>query len=397
MSQVKKSSWLFLLFILAAIAVTGWQVVERFDQLASQSAGKKDQTKQPVPVETARVERGDIDRVRSFSGTFEARSEFVVAPKIDGRIERLTVDVADPVRRGQVVARLDNDEFVQAEKQAQAEVAVAEANLAEARSLATIADREMDRIERLRKQGISSESQSDVAHAEQLARKAHVEVSKAQITRARAAQEAARIRLGYTEIRADWNAGADTRIVAERFVDEGETVSASTPLLHIVELDPIKAVIHVSEKDYSFFKPGQVATLRTDAFPDRRFEARIDRIAPVFIENTRQARIELLADNADLALKPGMFTLVDVVLQQARDVLLIPHQALVKRDDGFGVFVVSPDAGSVRWEAVTTAIEQHGKIQIEGALKAGDQVVTLGQQLLKDGSKVRISNDQTPS
>jgi RND family efflux transporter MFP subunit len=397
MSQVKQSSWLFLLLLIAITGVTGWQVAERYTEVTSPSASKKDKTKQPVPVEIARVTRGDIDRVRSFSGTLEARAEFVVAPKVDGRIERLTLDVADGVQRGQIVAHLDNAEFIQDEKQAEAELAVAEANLAEARSLAAIADREMARIERLREQGISSESQRDAAHAEQLARQAHVEVSKAEIARARAALESARIRLGYSAIRADWNAGADSRIVAERFVDEGETVSANTPLLHIVELDPIKAVIHVSEKDYGFFESGQNASLRTDAFPGLEFDARIERIAPVFLQNTRQARIELLSDNPDLRLKPGMFALVEVILERARDVLLIPHQALVKREDQFGVFVLSEDNKKVRWALVRTAIEQGGRIQVEGAIDAGDRVVTLGQQLLKDGSNVRVTNADATS
>ena len=101
--------------------------------------------------------------MRTFSGSLQAHAEFVVAPKVSGRVERLDVDLADSVTRGQLVARLDNDEYVQALRQAQADLAVAKANLAEAESLLKIAQRELQRIDKLRQRGVSSESQVDTA------------------------------------------------------------------------------------------------------------------------------------------------------------------------------------------------------------------------------------------
>ena len=101
--------------------------------------------------------------------------------------------------------------------------------------------------------------------------------------RAEASLETANIRLGYTRITAGWSGGDDQRVVAERYVDEGETVSANTPLLRIVELDPITGVIFVTERDYARLQPGQeVLLLTTDAYPGEDFQGRIERIAPVF-------------------------------------------------------------------------------------------------------------------
>jgi RND family efflux transporter MFP subunit len=228
------------------------------------------------------ITHGPITLRRTFNGTLEARAEFMVAPKVGGRIEKLAVNLADTVTRGQVVAELDNDEFVQAVAQAKADLAVARANLVEAKSALERADREFERIKILKKRGVASESQYDTSLAEQSAKQAQLEVAGAQVTRAEAQLETANIWLGYTKVTADWTGGEDKRVVAERYVDEGHTVTANTPLLLIVELEPITGIIHVTEKEYARLRPGQTARLTTDAFPGEEFVGRIDRISPVF-------------------------------------------------------------------------------------------------------------------
>jgi RND family efflux transporter MFP subunit len=348
----------------------------------------------PVPVELALVERGALARRRTLTGTLEPQAEQVIAPKIAGRIDEIGVDLADRVERGQVVVRLDNDEYLQAVAQAEADLAVAEANLAEAQSLLAIAERELTRIDQLSDRGVSSESQRDIAKADQLAKQALVAVTGAQVTRARAALAAARIRLGYTEVAADWRGGNDARVVAERFVEEGETVAANEELFRIIELDPITAVIHVTERDYALLSDGQAAELRTDAFPGRVFEARVARIAPVFRETTRQARVELTVDNRDLRLKPGMFVRASVVLDQAADAIVVPEPALTTRDGREGLFVLAPDGARVDWRPVQVGIRDGQRAQVlDGGELAGQRVVTLGQQLLDDGSAVLLPAD----
>lgn len=343
----------------------------------------------PVPVEVMPVERGLIELGRTFSGTLEARAEFVVAPKVSGRIERLMVNIADPVERGQLVAELDSDEYVQAVAQAQADLAVAQANAAEARNALEIAGRELKRIETLRQRGVASESQLDAVRARELASQSALEVAEAQVVRAKSALVTARIRLGYTQISADWSGGSDRRVVAERYVDEGETVSANTRLLRIVELDPITGVIFVTERDYARLQPGQEVLLTTDAYPGERFAGRIERVAPVFREATRQARVELNIANPEQHLKPGMFIRTTVVLARETEAVILPARALVKRDGRTGVFQVSADGQSVRWREVTTGIRDGDRVEILDGDLAG-QVVTLGQQLLEDGSPITI-------
>lgn len=343
-----------------------------------------------VAVEAAAIEQGPIALRRTFTGTLEPLAEQVIAPKIAGRIESLDVDLADPVRRGQVIARLDDHERVQGVAQAEADLAVAEANLREAESLLGIAERELERVEALSDRGLGSESQRDLAKAEQLAKAAHVAVTRAQARSARAALAAARIRLGYTEVAADWRGGGDERVVAERHVDEGETVAANEPLFRVVALDPLKAVCSVSERDYARLAVGQEAALRTDAFPGETFTGEITRIAPVFRETTRQARVELTVPNPDQRLKPGMFVRATVVLERVAEASIVPQPALTTRDGQTGLFVLDADGGSVRWQPVRVGLRDQQRVQVSGADLRGARIVTLGQQLLEDGSPIRL-------
>jgi RND family efflux transporter MFP subunit len=303
------------------------------------------------------------------------------------------VNIADTVMRGQVVAELDNDEYVQAVAQARADLAVAGANRSEAKSALEIANREFKRTESLLKRGIASDSEFDAASQDQLAKQAQLKVAAAQVTKAESSLETANIRLGYTKVTAGWTGGDEHRVVAERFVDEGQTVAANAPLLSIVELDPIVGVVYVTERDYAHLKPGQLVSLTTDAYPDEHFTGRIDRIAPVFRKSSRQARIEMTIDNPQHRLKPGMFIRATVILIQVSDATIIPEQALTIRDDRNGVFIVSEDGRSVVWREVKVGIREDGRIQVEGEGLSG-RVVILGQQLVNDGSPISVPAEQ---
>ncbi|MFP4225530.1 MAG: efflux RND transporter periplasmic adaptor subunit [Desulfobacterales bacterium] len=384
--------WLLAVILILAAALA-WAVFARLQE--HKGAGRTRGEAGPIPVEAADIKRGPIELRRTFSGALKSTAVFNVAPEVSGRVEHLAVDLADPVSRGQVVARLDNDEYVQAVAQAEAELAVAEANQSEARSALEIAERELKRTETLRERGVASESQLDAARAEQLAARAKLEVAGAQVTKAQASLETARIRLGYTSVTADWSGGDEQRLVAERFVDEGDTVSANTPLLTIIELNPITGVIFVTEKDYARISPGQPATLFTEAFAGEAFSGRVSRIAPVFKESTRQARVELTVENPGHRLKPGMFIRVLVILDRIEDAVIVPETALTTRGDRNGLFLIDKANQTAVWREVQTGIRDGEQIQIKDADISG-RVVVLGQQMIADGSPVRIAGEQNP-
>lgn len=380
--------WIVGLVMLGLLIGVGWAVAHRLSEAGAEGAGTRPKKKIP-PVAVAPIERGRIELRRVYSGTLEARAQFVVAPKVGGRIEKLTVDLSDPVQRGQVIAELDDAEYVQAIEQAKADLAVAEANITEAANALTIAQRELERVTQLKQRGVASESQLDTVKADELSKAAAVKVAAAQAERARAALEAAKIRLGYTRVTANWSDSDNQRIVAERFVDAGETVSANAPLMTIVDLTPITGVFYATEKDYARLKVGQPATLTTDAYADRVFRGKITRIAPVFRETSRQARVELEIDNEDHDLKPGMFIRAALTLEVAEDATIVPVEALVLRDGSDGLFVLNADGRTVQWRPVRVGITEGDRVQVAGEGLSG-RVVTLGQQLIGDGSEVTI-------
>ncbi len=379
--------WIAGLVSIALLGTLSWAVVRQLQTQQSQAVRQNQSLVAPVSV--APVVQSRIAMQRVYSGTLEARARFVVAPKVGGRIVKLTVDLADPVQQGQVVAQLDDAEFVQSVEQAKADLAVAEANIAEATNANIIAERELQRILTLRERGVASDSQLDTVKANQLAKSAAVMVAKAQAQRARSSLASANIRLGYTRVTASWSGADMQRVVAERNVDAGETVTANTPLMTIVDLHPIIGVIFATEKDYAGLVVGQKVSLSTDTYPDRAFEGHIHRIAPVFDALSRQARIELTIDNQDHVLKPGMFIRAQITLKVEESATIVPADALTLRDGVDGVFLLNEKEQTVFWCPVQIGIRNGDQVQVKGEGIQG-QVVTLGQQLIEDGAKVTI-------
>lgn len=376
--------------LILIVGILAWAVLNRLTE--DGNAAPRRDGPAPAAVEAVPITHGPVALRRTFSGALEATAAFRVAPKAGGRVKRIDVDISDDVTPGQVVAQLDDDELVQAVNAAEADLAVARATLAEAESGLEIAGRSLRRSESLRKQRVISASEFDTAKAEHLGKAARLDVAKAQVTRAEAALQSARIRLGYAQVAADWTGGDDHRVVAERFVDEGQTVAANDPLLTIVEIDPITGVFFVTERDYGRLKEGQPVDLATDAYPGETFQGRITRIAPVFKETTRQARVELTVENNRGRLKPGMFIRAAVVLDQVADAILVPEAALTTRNDETGVFLLAEDGRSVTWRPITPGIREGDRVQIVGDDLSG-RVVTLGQQLVDDGSPVVLPGD----
>lgn len=356
----------------------------------SGESGKPSSARGPTPVEVAPVTQGLIRSIRTFSGNLEASATFTVSPKVTGRVESISVDIGDAVKRGDVLVILDAAEFEQALAQAEANRLVAKANLAQAKSLLEITQRAMERAEALRTRGVTSDAELDAAKSDFLAKEAGVAVYAAQLSRVEAELESARIRLGYTRVQALWSGEDSQSLVAERYVDEGQTVAVNSALLKIVEVGSLSGVFFVTEKDYANLKAGQVVTLITDAYPDETFPSTIARIAPVFQESSRQARVELTVPNADGKLKPGMFIRANVEVDRVENATIIPHDAIVKRDNVFGVFQVSSDRQSATWSPVTIGIREGQLVEVSGNAIEGE-VITLGQQLIDDGAAIRIA------
>jgi len=378
---------LLSLLVVPIVVMAGWQLYQRVTGL--KITKKPGRSTVSVAVETKPVRKGLIYDVGVFTGSLEPKSQFVVAPKVAGWLRELLVDVGDPVNRNQVIAVLDDEEFAQHVEQARAELQVATANAANCASDLDIAKREYERAKALREKQIASASELDVAEASFNACQTRYKVSLAQVAQQDAALKTALVRLSYTKVQAFWEEGDQTRVVGERFVDEGALLQVNQPIVSILQNNPLTAVVYVIERDYPKVMIGQQAVVTTDAYPDRTFTGGITRIAPLLKESSRQARMEVEVPNPDLTLKPGMFVRARVEFAKHENATLIPLPALVRRDDKEGVFIADPQNLKARFVSVTTGIIGDEMVEITKPEISG-LVVTLGNHLLEDGSDITL-------
>lgn len=377
-----------ILIAVACIIVgfIGWQVIKKI--IESNKGAGLDRTAAPVAVEVVAVRKGTIRDSGNYSGTLTPKSQFVVAPKISGRLERLLVDIGDRVSRNQLIAVLDDEEYNQQVRQAEADLLVAQANLEESRSSLDVARRELERVQELHKKGISADSELDAAKGTYATQEARFKVAQAQVANRQAALEAAKVRLSYTKITASWEEGADSRVVGERFVYEGAMLTANAPILSILEIDPLLAIIHITDKDYFRLKTGQKALISSDALPNQSATGEIVRIAPLLKETSREARVEIEFPNADGLFKPGMFINVQIEFATHEGVTVVPVSSVVKRDNRQGIFLADIENEVVKFVPVEVGISTSELAEITEPAVFSGYVVTLGQHLLADGSPI---------
>jgi multidrug efflux pump subunit AcrA (membrane-fusion protein) len=192
--------WIFMVVAAAILAAVGWRLLQR----ASSTPKTRPSGKMAVAVEVAEVKRTTLVEEKIFTGSLYPFSQFIVAPKIAGRLERLHVKIGDKVSRNQLIAELESDEYLRQVDQARAELDVAKATLAESKSALAVAARELERVRTLRQKRIASESELDAAEAQFTAQEARNRVAAAQVVQKEAALKAAEVRLSYTRIRASW-------------------------------------------------------------------------------------------------------------------------------------------------------------------------------------------------
>ncbi|MBK1733915.1 hypothetical protein CKO15_01190 [Halorhodospira abdelmalekii] len=386
----------------------------------SESGPSRERGAPAVAVEVGTIERRDLVDIRRLDGSLEARVRYDVAAKVGGELRSLPVRIGDVVERGALLARLDRREIEQEVAQADAELAVARADLAEAQAVLERSRRDLARVEELRERQIATRAELEAAEAQVTIDESREQLAHARIAQRQAALSAANIRLAFTEVRADWEADeGEARVVAERFVDPGATVSANEPLLSLLDLSELRAVVHVPERDYGRLAAGQRAQLQVAAHPERHFEAEIERIAPLFRAGTRQARVELQVPNPEGVLRPGMFARIAVTVGRAEDVVTVPDAALSRRGGETVIFLIEEgdsanetaadttdaddgdDAAETappraRRVAVTTGLRADGRTAVvphDESIELRGRVVTVGQHLIGDEAKVEIVGD----
>ncbi|MDZ7265271.1 MAG: efflux RND transporter periplasmic adaptor subunit [candidate division KSB1 bacterium] len=262
-----------------------------------------------------KITRGDLINTVSSTGTINAVSTVEVGTQVSGIIDKLYVDFNDQVKKGQLLAVLDTVLLKTALMDAQA-------NLEKAKAMLEQAQADYNRNLPLFEKGLISE-------AEFLPIKIQLKTQKANLTSAQAAFERAQRNLKYAFIHSPING-----TVIQRNVEEGQTVAASfqAPVLFIIAEDLSKMEIHaqVDESDIGMIKTGQRVTFTVQAYPDKTFHGTVRqiRLQPTTIQNVVNYTVVIDAANNENLLLPGMTATVDFIVEERKNVLLVPNAAL---------------------------------------------------------------------
>lgn len=279
--------------------------------------------------ETVKVEKGRIAAKVTATGTLSALVTVQVGSQVSGRIQQLFVDFNSPVKKGQLIAKIDPQLFEAAVEQARANSVAAQGNLSKAQAQAIDAERQYRRARALGERQLIAQADVDTAQTNSDAAAAAVEAAKGSVAQAKANLHQTEINLAYTNIISPTNG-----VVISRNVDVGQTVAASlqAPILFMIAEDLAKMQVDtsVAEADVGKLKAQMAATFTVDAYPSERFTGTVRQIrnAPQTVQNVVTYDAVIDVDNAELKLKPGMTANVTFIYAERDGAVRIPNAAL---------------------------------------------------------------------
>jgi len=366
-----------------------------------------------VPVAMGAVSKGRLERGSIVSGKVAGAMEVNLVPKMAGKVAAVTVDVGSQVRAGQVVVRLEASELAaavaqaeaalaaarSAREQAQADLARTEAALEQARTSFDLAKANLKRGEFLLQQGALSQAdfegkfQAPYVNAEAGLRQAEAAYEAAREragagTAAQVAQAEAALRLAQANYANSVITSPISGVVTARYVDPGEMASPGSPVLTIVQMDPVVVEVGVGETLVNRLKVGQEVSVRIAAARSEPYTGQIKTLSPGADPRTKTFQVKVQIPNPEGTIKPGMFAEVDFG-GAAEETLLVPRDAVVTRDGKTVVFTV------VEGKAVAREVEigdSDGRnVAVKAGLSEGDRIVVSGQDRLSDGTPVTVT------
>jgi RND family efflux transporter MFP subunit len=357
-----------LFYVSAAAAAVGFGMLVWYRvSVARQTT----QAARPLPLVQV-VKPAQVDMLRTLVLTADILpiQQADLMAKVAGYLDAIYVDRGDRIHAGQLLAVIRQPELEHQLHQAQANHDLAKVTF--------------DRVQDL--------------YAKELIAKQELDDSRTKLEVAKRALDLQRTYLAYARIIAPFDG-----YVTKRYVDPGAFIPQATglvstvnTLLTVMDLSQVKVLVNVPERDIGNVHVGDQLSLALDAYPDRTFHGRVSKFSPALDASSRTLQVEIDIPNTDLALKPGMFARVTLVLERHPQALAVPSESLLVNELGSFVFAIGPaqdGAPTVRRVTVRTGIEDGGQVEILAGLGANDQVVRTGKELLHDGGRVRVAGD----
>ena len=336
-------------------AVAGVKGSAAPDSSKSSAGAAKGAAAAPIAVEVFQVKPTTVQEELQAVGSLQSNESVILRPEVSGRISAIGFKDGQVVKKGQMLIALDNALNEAEVAQMKAEYDLALANLKRSEDLAS-------------RKFISSSAQDTAA--------SNAQVAEAKLKLAQARSSKMRIVAPFDGV------------VGIRGVSLGDYVKDGTDLVNVEDVRILKVDFRLPERNLTQIKVGQGIEVVADARPGERFSGLIDAINPRIDANGRSLEIRARLDNTGGKLRPGMFVRVRVIVGERANALLVPEEAIVPQGAEFFVYKVVE--GQARRIPVKIGVRREALVEIVEGLKSGDQVVTAGMRLSRDGQPVRV-------
>jgi multidrug efflux system membrane fusion protein len=379
----QRRPWIWVIG-LVLLAFVGYRLVARSSEPASNAAtGPAKGAPPAIPVVAVAARQGDVPVYLSALGTVTAFNTVTVKSRVDGQIVKVAFTEGQTVAAGDLLVEIDPRPF-------EVQLANAEGQMARDRALLDVARRTLARNKDLLDQGIIARQMYDDQQATVGQYEGAVQVDQALI-------DQAKLQLTYSKVTAPIGGR-----VGLRRVDVGNVVHANdaTGLLVITQVQPITVLFTVPEDDLRAVldKSRAGAALSVEAY-DRAGQKRLATGTLQSTDNqidptTGTTKLKAVFDNTDQALFPNQFVNVRLLLDTAKDAVIVPGAAIQRGKDGTFVYVVKADS-TVEVRPVVPGPSAQGDAAIASGLQVGEQVVTDGVDKLRAGSAVKPRQPET--
>ncbi len=332
----------------------------------------------PVVVRTAAAERRDLEDTLMLTGTLKPRAQVQVVAEIGARLIRLVKDEGAPVAKGELLALLDDTDTQLAHQRAQAALAVAEANKAHA-------EVEKDRADHLLQSG-------GITTRNHLNAEVNLRVAEAALAQARAEAAIAAQQHARSEVRAPF-AGR----VARRLADPGTMLSVGNPIFTLVDDAVLEFRASAASEYFGKARVGAPVTVTVDALPGVKAEGRVVRVPPLVDERSRSFEV-VVEVRGSPALVGGLFSRGRIIAGRIEGAVVVPPNALVRdgaRPGEATAFVVV--SGKAERRAVKLGVESPEAVQVTQGLVAGEPVILDPPPTLASGTAVDVRQERGQS
>jgi len=332
------------------------------------------------------------------SGYVVAQRKAAVASKITGRLVYLGVEEGNRVKKGQVIARLENDDAVAARNRALANVNAAKSALEQAMAEFDDAVLNFNRMLKLSEKGSVARSENDIAEARWKRAKASVSAHKSSIKASEAALKEAEVLLEYATIRAPFDAVVLTKNadIGDIITPLGAATNAKAAVVDIADMESLQVEVDVSESNIGIVKNGQPCEIQLDALQDSRFRGAVHMIVPTADRTKASVMVKVAFKEKDPRILPEMsakvaFLARDVLPEEEKPLAAIPADTITGIEGKESVFIVKD--GRAYKTGIKTGRRIGNLVELLGGAGIGEIMVAKPTNKVKDGIKIKALED----